>query len=363
MIKFPMKNLSYAVFCAASFLLLAPAANSSTSRAGAAVTDYASVPPSQTRAAKAASDAVDLLQGAVTWLNDLGVAKQLSEIFKTEDNFIEKTLKSTQQAGMLYLIEIEVTRGETDFFQVAPGGVRLVGAGSSPFAVAAARRNTPFTARYGGPSQGAVIDLDRSHYIWFAHDGTQVQAVAYTMASIDRSVAFRFADEKLLETEGRKEQIRALETALKRVEQTIKDEAIKGRIAAWRDTQDKTNAARREIEAKLGVELERQRKAEKTAQLFSWISTALSLAAQKEMVNLVLGDNTPADIANASSNTELRDMVQKLADDTKQRVDTYNIQFNTTVQQTTINYSKAIAILQESKYPVDTVPELKLNFH
>ena len=118
--------------------------------------------------AATASAAASAAQAGAGWLNQYLNSKVVSSSIADNNKFIKDTLVSTGQTGVLYEVAIQRFEAEAPVYTVVSGGIQYLGAGTSPTAVSFA--NTKRDTLQASTSSGAVLDEDKSHFIWFTLD-------------------------------------------------------------------------------------------------------------------------------------------------------------------------------------------------
>jgi len=315
-----------------------------------------------TRRAKSASGAASLAKAAAIWFNEtVGVKAVISRSLEQENARIRDSLNSTGQAGVLYRVDIEKTEAEIPFFAVVGGGAHFVGVGTSPYGVHSAAYQLKDDDLRVQPSRGAVLAVDRSYFLWFAKAkvSRDVEATLFPASGVLNETARRLADQKLLERLNIEEGERALNSAVTQMEQNTRSADVKRHIAEMRKRQEETNKRVLEIEAKLQQKLERARKAQAAAQTLSLISTALTLATQIATLKASLGPDAPAGLDAAKSPAELQEIVKRLATVAKERGDEFQLQYRSQTNAARGIRTEYLQLLRQSRYPVNTVPELR----
>lgn len=304
-----------------------------------------------------ASAAADGLQAAASWINDLGVTVRVNQLVKADDKAINDLLTNTGQEGVLYRINIQKVEGEIPFYSLVNNTIQRVGAGSSPLGVNLAidqqKQYRP------APTQGATLDEDKSFFMWFTKEGKQIVARDIPAKNLNSVTALNFADQKLRETQIEANKALALGATVNHLEKTIKDKAIQKKLAEWKGKQDETNRQAKEIGKRLQEEMEKAKKAQRTAAIFSLISSGMTLASQAVTLKNSLGADAPTGaIDSAKSPADL----QKIATDVEathtNNAENLRVQYQGFVDQGNGVRGEFLQILRETKYPLGQVPEL-----
>lgn len=306
---------------------------------------------------KTASAAADAVQSAASWINELGVRVLVTQLVKAENEGISDLLNESGQAGVLYRIDIQKVEGETPFYSVVNRSIQRVGAGSSPLAVNLAINQQDQLRP--APSPGASLDIDKSYFIWFTREGNQMVARDIPARNLVSATARAFADQKLLETQNEANRARALGASVAHLEKSIKDKALQKRFADWKAKQDATNQKVAEIHKRLNAELEKAKKAQRTAAIFSLISGSMTLASQAVTLKNSLGADAPAGaIDSAKTPADLQKIAKDVEVSATNNIEKMNVEYKGFVDQQNGIRGEYLLILRETKYPVGEVPEL-----
>jgi hypothetical protein len=236
--------------------------------------------------------------------------------------------------------------------------IHPVGAGSSPLGVNIAVNQQDQLKP--APSSGATMDDDKSYFIWFTKEGGQIVARDIPAKNLISLTAFNLADQKLLETQKLANSALAMGATVKHLEVTIKDKALQKKLADWKSRQDETNRQAIEIGKQLESELEKARKAQRTAALFSLISGGMTLASQAVTLKNSLGSDAPKTIDGAKSSAELQKIANEVEATHTNNAETLRTKYQGFVDQGNGERVEFLQILRETKYPVGQVPELNL---
>jgi hypothetical protein len=308
--------------------------------------------------AETASAAVKGLQRAASWINDLGVSARVYQLVKADDQSISDLISATGQTGVLYRVDIQKVDGETVVYSLVNNSIHPVGAGSSPLGVNIAVNQQDQLKP--APSSGATMDDDKSYFIWFTKEGGQIVARDIPAKNLISLTAFNLADQKLLETQKLANSALAMGATVKHLEVTIKDKALQKKLADWKSRQDETNRQAIEIGKQLESELEKARKAQRTAALFSLISGGMTLASQAVTLKNSLGSDAPKTIDGAKSSAELQKIANEVEATHTNNAETLRTKYQGFVDQGNGERVEFLQILRETKYPVGQVPELNL---
>ncbi|RWM10436.1 hypothetical protein [Mesorhizobium sp.] len=316
-----------------------------------------SEPPPVTRRAETASKAADLAQAAATWINELGVRQVVRNSIRSEDANIKALINRSGQAGVLFEVYVERTDGEIPFYSVVGDGIQMVGAGSSPIAINSAANQQDRLRP--SPRSGAVVDTEKSYFLWFTKDANGIQATTYAAIPIIYETNRRYADKKLLETLNQREQDVAIEAAVSHIEKSVRTKKLKEKLADLKKRQDETNAAILRIDQSLKAELEKARKAQQASSTLSLLASALTLSSQIATLQSSLGTDAPASVGAAKSTAELKQIVDGMASESIKNGDKLTLQYGETIDRRRGVRLEYIQFLREQRYPIPAVPELR----
>jgi hypothetical protein len=265
-------------------------------------------------------------------------------------------LDSTGQVGVLVHVNIQKLQGETPIYSVVGNDVSILGAGTSPSAVNLAYRQLDHlevtTAR------GAIVDLDKSYFLWFSRADRALTAEMRSARGVISESARAFADDKILQSINKANDVAALGAAAAHLEKAMSDQRLRENLANLRQKQVDDEAKIKSIEEDLAKALDKARRAQATAATLTMISSAMTLASQIGTAVASLGQDAPPGLERASSPAELMNMVNDIALSADSSASRLRIEYKSHLNSRTDTRTEILSILRQSRYPISEVPQI-----
>ncbi|BBO04467.1 hypothetical protein SG09_38170 [Bradyrhizobium ottawaense] len=315
-------------------------------------------PPAVGRAAtvKAAAGAS---KAVVSFLNNLGLKHEVEVSLDALSPTINQLLKNSGQAGVLVAVDVEVFRGEQDFYQLAGGKIHLIGAGSSPhdvyLAFASSDRIGPLPV-----SKGAMLDNQNSYTIWFTKTKGEVNATTESREMLSQTVAREYIDVALRDRSLQVLGERALQAALQKISDEVTQQTIKQRIAQLRNDQEANAKKLERIQVDLQAELDRAQRAQAMYVQLSFIAGILSIAQQVAAFKAALGSDAPPAADHAQSTDDLKQIAQQVQQQAEQKAAAFKIDYSQTLDAGHHIQVERLNILRVQNYPATDVPQLRV---